>query len=91
MTDGDSNDDSDKGLKSRDDVDSQLNRTSNQSSPLGPGNANAIEPNQINLVLAEDGNTSRYDLNHRPSPSYMNIIFLISLSRWIFQFKRFCC
>ena len=57
MTDGDSNDDSDDGLKSQDDVDSQLNSTSNQFSPLGSGNE--IEPDRINLVLAEDGNTSR--------------------------------
>ena len=57
MTDGDSNDDSDQGLKSQDVVDSQLNSASNQFSPLGAGNE--INPNRINLVLAEDGNTSR--------------------------------
>ena len=57
MTDGDSNDDSDQGLKSQDAVDSQLNSDSNQFSPLGSGNK--IDPNRINLVLAEDGNTSR--------------------------------
>ena len=57
MTDGDSNDDSDQGLKSQDDVDSQLNSASNQFSPLGAGNKK--DPNRINLVLAEDGNTSR--------------------------------
>ena len=57
MTDGDSNDDSDQGLKSQDAVDSQLNSGSNQFSPLGSGNK--IDPNRINLVLAEDGNTSR--------------------------------
>ena len=57
VTDGDSDDDSDEDLKSQDDVDSQLNSTSNQFSPLGPGNE--IEPDRINLVLAEDGNTSR--------------------------------
>ena len=57
VTDGDSNDDSDQGLKSQDAVDSQLNSDSNQFSPLGAGNK--IDPNRINLVLAEDGNTSR--------------------------------
>ena len=90
MTDGDSNDDSDEGLKSQDDVDSQLNGISNQSSPLGPGNENEIEPDQINLVLAEDGNTSRYDLNHRLCPSYLIIIFLISrFQDGYFNLKRF--
>ena len=77
MTDGDSNDDSDQGLKSQDVVDSQLNSASNQFSPLGAGNE--IDPNRINLVLAEDGIT-RYDLNQRRS-RYLNIIFLISFSK----------
>ena len=59
MTVEDSNDDSEEGLQSQDDdVDSQLNGNSNQFSPLGPG-TEIEEPNRINLVLADDGNTSR--------------------------------
>lgn len=77
MLNGDSNDDSGDGLESQDDVDSQLNTTSNQFSSLG--SKNKIELDRINLVLAEDGNT-RYDLNQRRS-RYLNIIFLISFSK----------
>ena len=77
MLNGDSNDDSGDGLESQDDVDSQLNTTSNQFSSLG--SKNKIELDRINLVLAEDGNT-RYDLNQRRS-RYLNIIFLILFSK----------
>ena len=77
MLNGDSNDDSGDGLESQDDVDSQLNTTSNQFSSLG--SKNKIELDRINLVLAEDGNT-RYDLNQRRS-RYLNIFFLISFSK----------
>ena len=77
MLNGDSNDDSGDGLESQDDVDSQLNTTSNQFSSLG--SKNKIELDRINLVLAEDGNT-RYDLNQRRS-RYLNILFLISFSK----------
>ena len=77
MLNGDSNDDSGDGLESQDDVDSQLNTTSNQFPSLG--SKNKIELDRINLVLAEDGNT-RYDLNQRRS-RYLNILFLISFSK----------
>ena len=77
MLNVDSNDDSGDGLESQDDVDSQLNTTSNQFSSLG--SKNKIELDRINLVLAEDGNT-RYDLNQRRS-RYLNILFLISFSK----------